>query len=380
MSLIDPISVPPDDVRLAPTAAGMHPCLPKAAGSDGLCVMLLPADRLTAADRHGWATLSRHAAPGNIFAADWLMATALTTAARQPRLAVVADAAGTWLGALPLFSGMLSPRTPIPVLRSWHCPAGGIGTPLLRAGAERAFWGALLAHLDRHPGLAAGLIVDALPLDDPATLALASLCAEQQRALHTTGGVTRSARVAGNPGDPRAIAVLEKRFGALEQRLVARHGAVRLVLHQRASDCEPWLAAFLALERARPGPQRPAPEALRAAIRKAHRRGAVRLASLTAGETIVAMSGWLVADKRGYGLATAYDTRFAGFAPHRLLMRRVVELAALEGLSRFDSCAVSDPGSEALWPDRRQFAGFGVSLGGRGRRALFARAMGRMPA
>ena len=373
MSLIDPISVPPEGLRDGRVAAGLHPDSTPAAGAD-----LLRADRISQPDRQRWAALSRDAAPGNIFAADWLMAPALskamTGAGQRLHLAAVAGASGEWLGALPLGLGLLGSRVPVPVLRSWHCPVGGIGTPLLRPGAERAFWAALLARLDQRPGLAAGFIAKSLPLDDPATLALAHLCAEQGRLLHRGPSIIRRARIAGQPGTPRATHLFERRLEQLEARLAARLGPVRLVLHSRAGDCEPWLAAFFALERGA-GSACPAPEALRSAIREGHRRGAVRLVSLSAGETIVAMSGWLVADRRVYGLACAHDTRLAAYAPHRLLVRRVAALAALEGLSRFDVGAGCHPGTDALWPERREFADFAMAIGGPARRALFDRAM-----
>jgi CelD/BcsL family acetyltransferase involved in cellulose biosynthesis len=184
----------------------------------------------------------------------------------------------------------------------------------------------------------------------------------------------RRAPIAGQPGSPRATHLFERRLEQLEARLAARLGPVRLVLHSRAGDCEPWLAAFFALERGA-AIASPAPEALRSAIREGHRRGAARLVSLSAGETIIAMSGWLVAERRGYGLACAHDTRLAAYAPHRLLVRRVAALAALEGLSRFDVGAGCHPGTDALWPERREFADFAMAIGGPARRALFDRAM-----
>lgn len=373
MSLIDPISVPADAARDGRVAADGHPDFSPDPGDARLRANLLRADQLALPDRQRWAALSREAAPGNIFAADWLMGPAIARSGQRLRIAVAADAAGAWFGTLPLRLGRLAPLSPVPVLRSWHCPLGGIGTPLLRPGAERAFWAALLARLDHRPGLAAGFIAPSLPLDDPATLALAHLCAEQGRLLHRGPSTIRRARIAGRPGDPRASELFERRLEQLEARLAARVGPVRLTLHSRAGDCEPWLAAFLALERGG-GIARPATEPLRTAIRQGHRRGAVRLISLSAGDTIVAMSCWLVADRRGYGLACAHDTRFAAYAPHRLLNRRVAAVAALEGLTRFEASAGCYPGTAAMWPEAREFADFSVGIGGPARRALFDRA------
>lgn len=374
MSLIAPISVPPDAARDGRVAEAGHHGFTLAPGGDRLRVSLLRADRLARSDRHRWAALGLQAASGNIWSADWLIAPQLEAAGRGVRLAVVAqEHSGAWIGALPVAASTIPAGWPVPVFRSWT------GAPLVRTGAERAFWAALLGHLDHSPGLAAGFLAEAMPQDHPTTLALASLCAEQSRTLHGGERHACPARIAGRHDDPRAAAVLGARLDRLEARLAATQGAVRLALHQRAGDCEPWLAAFLALEGAggaRRSPARVA--ALRTVIREGRQRGALRLASLTAGETIVAMAGWLVSEHHGHGFAALADARFAGFAPHHLLSRRVLELAALEGLKRFDLCPDPDgaaPRPDPLWPDRRVFATVGIAIGGPGRRALFARAM-----
>jgi len=381
MSLIDPISVPPPAACDARTVAGPHHGSGLFPGRDRLRVRLLRVSRLSRSDRHAWAALSAHAAAGNIFAADWLMGPALRQAGQGARLAVVEDGAGTWLGTLPLHRAWLPGRWPLPAIRSFAGGLGGSGAPLLRPGTERTFWGALLAHLDRHPGRAAGFLAEALPLDEPAGLALVSLCAEQRRLLYRCGDFARPARITGRAGDPRTAAAQEQQLDALEARLAADHGPVRLVLHRRAGECELWLAAFLALERGGGAlVSRTDAAALGVAIREGHRRGALRLASLTAGETIVAMTAWLVADGRGYALGTAFDTRLGDFAPDRLLLRRVMRLAAIEALSRFDGPA-QENGSEPdpLWPERRSFAQLAVAIGGPRRRALFGRLMREWP-
>lgn len=354
-------------------------------GAGGLQVALYRHDRLSLPDRRRWADLTAAAAPGNIFAADWFMAPALRHCGqdRSLRLAVVKDAAGRWLGALPLTFEPLIGRWPTPSWQSWHSANQFIGSPLVRAGGEKAFWEALLGHFDHRPGLALGFFAETLPIDSPASLALFSLCAEQGRALHQCRSFTRPARIAGSRGDPKAAKKLAKRLDGLEQRLTEAHGPVRLVLHERAEDCEPWLAAFLALERA--GWKGRAESALgchaataglfREAIRAGHRRGTVCLASLTAGETIVAMTSWLVADGHGYGFKMAFDEAFRSFAPGRLLMRRVAGLNDGEGLAMFDTCTLPDAPTDPLWPDRRAFGSFAVAIGGRARRHLFDQLM-----
>ncbi|WDA42713.1 GNAT family N-acetyltransferase [Erythrobacter sp. BLCC-B19] len=350
-----------------------------------LSVALLRPAGLTPADRAHWAALSACAAPGNIFAADWFMAPAIRHCARDwsLRLAVVREASGVWLGVLPLTQEAQIGRWPVPTFHSWKAANQFIGTPLVRAGAERAFWQALLDHLDRHPGLVLGLCCDTLPLDDPAHLALVSLCAEQRRALHTCHSFTRPAQLASPAPDPAARRKLDKRLDTLARKLAQAHGPVRLVRHDHPEDCEPWLAAFLALERA--GWKGRAASALacqaataslfRDVIRRSQRAGAARLVSLSAGEKIVAMSSWFVADGHGYGFKMAFDESLRAFAPGRLLMREVAGIAQGEGLRLFDTCAAPDAPGDPLWPDRRAFATQAVAIGGRARQAVFDRLM-----
>lgn len=357
-----------------------------AAASAGLLrVELLRPASLSLPDRRRWAELSARAAPGSIFAADWFMEPAIRHCGRHwsLRLAVVRDLGGAWIGALPVTLETGIGRWPVPSWQSWHAANQFIGTPLVRAGAERAFWQTLLAHFDRHPGAALGFYCDTLPMTDPATLALVSLCAEQGRMLHTCHSFTRPARLAGSAPDPASAAKLGKRLDGLERRLAAAHGPVRLVRHDNPEDCEPWLAAFLALERA--GWKGREASALacskattalfRDVVRAGHRSGAVRLASLSAGGQIVAMTSWLTAGSHGFGFKMTYDEAFRSFAPGRLLMRHVAQSTDHAGMTLFDTCAVPDAPDDPLWPDRREFGSFAVAIGGKTRRAVFSRLM-----
>lgn len=381
MSLIEPIPVPLAEPRVLRGRGHLIPSpLP---GSERLRISILRADRLGPHEHARWAKLTAHAAPGNVLASEWCLGPVLAhRAGRGLRIAIAENAAGGWAGMLPLAQQAIAGKAWLRGWRSWPAPAGAgvaglIGTPLLRVGAERAFWEALLAHLDSHPGMAAGLFADALPLDDPATLSLISLCAEQGRPLHGWGGFARPVWRAESPAGARAVAILGARLDANAARLAAAHGPLQLVRHRHAEDCEPWLAAFLALERRGGGLGRTAfePATLRAVVAAGQQRGAVRLASLAAGETIVAMAAWLVSGGHGYVLGIAIDPRARIHAPHRLLMRRIADGAAGEGLLRFDSGAAADCVPGPLWPAQRRFARFAIGIGGPLRRAMLGRAM-----
>lgn len=336
---------------------------------------------LTQQERRRWAELSTRAAPGNIFAADWFMEPALRdcTAAWPRRLAIVRGVAGDWVGVLPMTLKASIGRRLVPSWHGWHAANQPIATPLVLPGAEKAFWQALLAHFDRNPGAALGLSFSAMPDDLPVTLALAGLCAEQGRTLYHLDSFTRPARRTAAfpdpiPGMVAANGELDQQLDQMEARLAAALGPASLVLHDSAEDCEPWLAAFFALERAG-GKRRvakPHTSALfRDVVRNASRSGVARLASLRAGEQIVAMTCWLSAGRYGYGLKMAHDDAWARFAPERLLMRRVARIVTADPPVLFDSCAPASTPCDPLWPDQRRLGAFAIGIGSAPRRKLF---------
>lgn len=394
MSLADPASVPRfvDGAPCAPGIFGIS-AVPDGIGmaapthfcGSPLRVEFLRPNGLVANERARWARLSERAAAGNIFAQDWFMEPALRHCGKKwsLRLAVVRQDSGAWLGVLPLTFETGVGQHPAPSLQSWRADGQAIGTPLVRPGAEKAFWHALLARLDARPGLALGLHCGALPMADSTTLALASLCAEQRRKLHVSNSFSRLARLSGNSADPATVRKHNQQLDALETRLEKELGQVNLVLHAQREDCEPWLAAFLALERAGQedravstlGSDPTKLALLREVIRHGHRCGALRLASLTAGAQIVAMASWFVADGYGYGLHMTHGKAWRAEAPGRLLMRRAARMFDREAPLLFDSCTLPDASDDPLWPVRRTFCGLAVGIGGTQRRALFDRLM-----
>ena len=353
-------------------------------GMTGLRVDFLRPAGLAMQERARWARLSARAAPGNIFAQDWFMEPALRHCGTRAslRLAVVRQETGEWLGVMPLTFEARIGRCPLPSRQTWQATNQFIGTPLILPGAERAFWQGLLGRLDKSPGLALALCCEGLPLDDPATLALTSLCAEQGRMIHCTTRYSRPARMPFSPsgGDPRAARKLDKRLDRLEQRLAQELGPVSLMLHSGSEETDAWIGAFLALERA--GWKGRAGGALaccasttglfREAMRHGQKAGAARFASLRAGDQIVAMTSWFVDRGCGFGFKMAYDETWRHCAPGRLLMRRVARLLEAGPPLLFDTCNPPDTPSDPFWPDRRELAGFAVAIGGSTRRTLLA--------
>lgn len=375
----------PDHTTLSLRAIRPLPVPPVRHQGSAARVDLLPPSGLPAAERARWARLSARAAPGNIFAQDWFMEPALRHCgtALSLRLAVVRQCSGEWLGVLPLALYAGPGRWPLPSLNAWHAPGQCLGTPLVLPGAERAFWEALLARLDHRPGLALALLCEDLPLDDPATRALASLCREQERIIATLNRTTRPARLPSGRGTPEAATLrrFEQRLDGLEEQVARELGPVSLVLHRADEDAEAWIAAFLALERgASRGRRGTAPACapagaglFREAIRHGQRAGAARLASLRAGDHILAMACWFVAGGHGFVFKAVDDAAWRHCEPGRLLMRRALRLAGSEVPPLFDSCAPAGSPPDPLWPDEHRLASFAVAIGGPTRRAVLRR-------
>jgi CelD/BcsL family acetyltransferase involved in cellulose biosynthesis len=372
--------VPPEDARL------WQPL--RSADAGEYFVTFKSVTQLSEADRSQWAQLTRRAGADTIFAADWFMASALRhCASRLPvRLAIVRAHDGAWIGVLPItFEGFFG-RCPLPGWHGWHCTNQFDGSPLIERGAEHLFWHCLLAELDRKPGAALALCCETLPVDAPATRALAEVCLAEGRPLHEARRFARPMRRPGAVAEGAAAArrKLDKRLDGLTRKLAREVGEPQVTILPREADPAAWTTQFLALEKSgwkgaggsalasKPGTA----GLFREVIRIAHQQGAVRLMSLEAGGTVIAMTCWLVGDRLAYGFKMAFAQSFASYAPGRLLMRAVAdEAAAATPHLAFDTCARPDAPADPLWPDKREFADLAISIGSGSRRAVFASAV-----
>lgn len=357
------------------------------AGSGQFLAEIRLASALNEADRSRWARLSVRSDSGNIFAADWFMASALRhcTAGRKVRLAIVRSLDGEWLGVMPIAFSATIGRCPIPSWHNWLATNQFDATPLIERGCEHIFWHCLLTEIDRRPGLALALCCEHLPLDDSATQALIEVCLAQGRRVYRTDRITRPMRD-GGALDETALAArrkLDKRLDGLERKLAREVGAPRVTSLPANADPAEWIDAFLALERA--GWKGSRASALgcasgttalfREVIRIAHQQGAVRLMTLEVAGNPIAMTSWFLCRQRRYGFKMAYDEAFRTYAPGRLLMRAVAAEADCVPGQLFDSCAGRDAPPDPLWPQQRELVSYAVSLGSEARRAMLAGAM-----
>ncbi len=336
--------------------------------------------------RAAWDALAAQAGTPNPFFEPWYLLPGLARFDPQERVRIASLARGGALEALvPLQRAMRYGRHLLPHLAVWLHANAFLGAPLVAAGAEEAFWEALLDWADRNAGSALFLHAAALPLDSALADALMAVGARQHRRVAL---VHREAR-----------AMLASPLGAadyLEQALpgkkrkelrrqharLAEQGALTVSRRQDADGIGPWIEHFLALE-AR-GWKGSAGSALacadetaglfRTSMTAAAARGCLERLSLDLDGEPIAMLATLFAPPGAFSYKTAFDERFARFSPGVLLQLENLALLERSDVRWADSCAAPDhPMIDSLWRERRMIGRSSIAIGGAARRALFGR-------
>jgi CelD/BcsL family acetyltransferase involved in cellulose biosynthesis len=111
--------------------------------------VLRPAAEAVEALAEEWTALAASASEPNIFAEHWFVAAALRTlpAGHDIRL-IETRRGGRLIGLLPFEIVRGYARLPVLVVRNWCHDQAFLGTPLVAAGEEHAFWEAAIDALD----------------------------------------------------------------------------------------------------------------------------------------------------------------------------------------------------------------------------------------
>lgn len=344
-------------------------------GADSQRLRLVPLAALTPDDQSRWNALGEQARFQSAFAQPWFVRPSLThcDGAGEARLAVVEDRRGAWLGVLPLTQAWRYGRVPFPHWQAWRHPNMFSGSPLVRAGSERAFWQGLIAGLDARSASRPALRLPDLPSDEASTQALLALCQEQNRPIKFDR-VRSRAMLAASIEPPAPKPDLRRRLASLERKIVSEVGALEFSAHRDSEMIGGLIEGFLHLERS--GWKGQAGSALscdaanesffRAVIAAAADAGALEFSTLHAGGRLLAMSAHFVAQGGwSHGFKSAFAEDFAAFAPGVLLLHRLTGHFAASGYLPFDSCSAPEQQPIGkLWPARREFVDCGVALGG----------------
>ena len=313
-----------------------------------------------------WEALARDALEPNPFYEHWMLRPALEAFGAERESRVMLVWAGERLAGLfpfervPGYKGL-----PLPALRSWlhaHCL---LGTPLVRAGAQRACLEALFDCID------ARLIeFRYLPAGEPFHRALLE-------ALAARGAQVLVSRSSERPLLRKHGATVSPRFRRQAARFERDLKGVSSVVLGPRDDVARWIDDFLRIEaggwKGRNGSAMACSEKNRryaaAILGAAFRRGQLTACGLDIAGRAIARRFSFTAGEAAYAFKTAYDEAFARFSPGAMLeLANVRQLDADPGLQWMDSFT-EDPSLalERLWPERRTMhtllAGLGA-LGG----------------
>ncbi|WP_081590497.1 GNAT family N-acetyltransferase [Blastomonas sp. AAP53] len=355
------------------------------AADDGLRLALHDPATLDAGFVTGWRRLADAASEPNAFHAPEFLAPAIAHCDGLHRASLAAlHVDGQLCGLMPIAREAYYGRWPVPHSQNWRHPNCFLGTPLIRAGHERAFWQTLLADLDRNPRAGLFLHLHGIATDGPVFAALQQLCTDQRRACDIVLAEERAMLATDLPGPAYYEQVVRKKkrkeLARLRNRL-AEMGEVQTVQGCADAGLDAWLDEFLALEQSgwkgRNGSAlADMPETrglLLAATRQAHAAGRLHLIAMRLDGRPIAMLINFLSPPGGFSFKTAFAEDFARFSPGVLLQIDNLDILAEQGLDWMDSCAAEGhPMIDSLWAERRHVGRVSIGLKGFARPALFA--------
>jgi len=319
-----------------------------------------------------WQTLAEEASEANCFAEPWFVSAGLAAfAARDEVRLLEVWENGRLLGVLPLCIGRDYGRMRVRHVENWRHHHDFLGTPLVRAGREQAYWAAILGHLDAADWAPGFLHVTGLLEDGPVHRGL--------QAARACPIVHRSVRAALHSDlSPQAYyehAVRKKKrkeIKRLESRL-AELGPLACVTLVAPEDLPAWCDAFLALERSGWKGQggtalacAPATEAFfRQALAGAAAAGRLEFLRLDLSGEPIAMLVNFLAPPGSFSFKIAFDEDFARFSPGVLLQIENLRMLARPDIAWMDSCAAENhPMIDSLWTERRAIVRCTIPLAG----------------
>jgi CelD/BcsL family acetyltransferase involved in cellulose biosynthesis len=331
-----------------------------------------------------WNVLARAAAEPNPFLESWYLLPALR--ALDPRETVrvmLLERGDELIGLMPLTNERRYYRRPIPHLAGWTHPNAFLGTPLVAAGHEQAFWRELLAWTDRNAGGALFLHISQLVLGGPVFKALTGVIAEQKR----TGAIVHReerALLASEEGPEEyfAASLSGKKRKELrrQQNRLAEQGTVAFERLHDGSGLAEWIDTFLELEAG--GWKGKAGSALaladttatlfRSALAGAATQNRLERLTLTLDGRPIAMLATFLCAPGAFSYKTAFDESFSKFSPGVLLQCENLMILDREDIAWSDSCAAADhPMIDHIWRERRTVGRVSIAIGGPLRRKAF---------
>jgi CelD/BcsL family acetyltransferase involved in cellulose biosynthesis len=324
-----------------------------------------------------WTRLAAEAAEPNVFAEHWFIAASLRNMAAESDVRLVeVRRGGRLIGILPLTVERGYAHLPVRFVQNWYHDHMFLGTPLVAAGEEKAFWAAALqavGNADWAPGF---LHLRGISEGGPVHRGLGpgAIVHRRLRAfLRSDLGPAAYFEQAVRPKKRKELRRLKNRLAEI--------GPVETRALSDEAELKAWCDAFLALERKGWKGKQGTALACAAATERFFREalaaawGAGRLQFLRldlAGRPIAMLVNFL-SPPGGFSFKTVFDEEFARFSPGVLLQIENLAILDRPGIDWMDSCAVDDHQMiEALWRERRSVVRVTVPLRGARRSAIFA--------
>jgi len=334
--------------------------------------------------RDAWRDLTGDAAEPNAFAELWFAEPSFAQLGGEGvRLLQARDEAGRLVGILPLAIAPKYGRLPVSTVQNWLHYHSFLGTPLIRAGRECAFWTAALRALDRDPWTRGFLHLTAIPENGPVHAGLVEAARSLGRPCHVVHRTARAMLQSDLGPEVYYEQTVRKKKRKELKRLAARLAEQGDVAYRRfgsGDDLGAWCDAFLALEgsgwKGRSGSAlacTPATERFfRDVMAGAERGGRLELLRLDLEGRPLAMLANFLTPPGSYSFKIAFDEDYARFSPGVLIQIENLKLLDRGDIGWMDSCAVEDhPMINSLWGERRSIVRLSVPLAGPVRRATF---------
>jgi CelD/BcsL family acetyltransferase involved in cellulose biosynthesis len=329
--------------------------------------------------------LAKTASAPNPFAEHWYLDAAIGALPEATRVNfAIVTINGRAIGVLPWGIELNYAGMPLRHIRNWLNHNAFLGSPLVLAGYEEAFWAGLFGLADSTESAGLFLHLEGLCIDSALTRALEKVCASQKRRFAL---VHREERALLEHGlSPEAY--LEANMRSKKRKELRRQcnrlaelGSVEFVRGDGSDQLDEWTEEFLVLERR--GWKGSNGSALdcsddtrmlfRAVLAGAAKAGKLELLALRLDGRAIAMLANFITPPGAFSFKTAFDEDFARYSPGVLLQLENLKMLNRSDIAWCDSCAAQDhPMIDSIWSGRRAIGRYSVAIGGRANRAAFA--------
>lgn len=332
-----------------------------------------------------WTGLADRAAEPNAFAEHWFVAASLATLAGQRDIRLLEARRGNRLiGVIALAAERRYARLPVAFTQNWCHTQAFLGTPLVEAGEEEAFWSAILATLDAADWAPGFLHLRGLAGNGPVHAGLTRAAAARGRGAPLVHRETRALLESDlSPAAYYEQAVRQKKRKELRRlrNRLAELGPLSSEILGADEPLDPWCDDFLALEKA--GWKGEAGSALacdpvserffRDTLAAARAAGRLQIRRMRVGGQTIAMLVNFLTPPGSFSFKTVFDEEFARFSPGVLIQIDNLDLLDDPAILWMDSCAVEDhPMIDSLWTERRDVVRVTIRLAGLRRGAVHA--------